>query len=42
MNQVNLNLKKGEITLEDIPLPQLRENGILIKTAYSLISSGTK
>jgi len=42
MLEVNLDIKNGEIRVEDVPIPQLRENGILVRTAYSLISAGTE
>jgi predicted dehydrogenase/threonine dehydrogenase-like Zn-dependent dehydrogenase len=42
LKQVNLSFKKGTINVEDVPPPQLRDGGILIQTAYSLISIGTE
>jgi threonine dehydrogenase-like Zn-dependent dehydrogenase/predicted dehydrogenase len=42
VKQVNLNFKKGTIVLEEVPPPQLRDDGILVQTAYSLISIGTE
>ena len=35
-------LKKGEIVIEEMPVPVCRENGILVKTSHSLISAGTE
>jgi len=35
-------LKKGEIVIEEVPAPILKENSVLIKVAYSVISPGTE
>jgi predicted dehydrogenase/threonine dehydrogenase-like Zn-dependent dehydrogenase len=42
MKQLLQDLKKGEILLEEIPLPNCGVNGVLIKTERSLISPGTE
>lgn len=42
MKQAQLDYKKGLIKIEDVPSPQIRDNGILVQTAYSLISFGTE
>ncbi len=42
MKQLLQDLKTGEIFLEEIPLPNCRQNEILIKTERSLISLGTE
>lgn len=42
MKQLLQDLKKGEILLEEIPLPSCGSNEILIKTERSLISPGTE
>ena len=42
MKQVQMDYKKGLIKIEDVPSPQIRDNGILVQTAYSLISIGTE
>ncbi len=42
MKQLLQNLKKGEILLEEIPLPNCGQNEVLIKTEKSLISPGTE
>lgn len=42
MKQIIQNFKTGEMTIEEIPNPVCRPGGILIKTAYSLISAGTE
>ena len=42
MKQLLQDLKKGEILLEEIPLPTYGQNEVLIKTEKSLISPGTE
>ena len=42
MKQVLQNLRTGEITIEDVPSPQLRSNHLIIGTRASLISAGTE
>lgn len=42
MNQIIQNYQTGQITLEDIPIPQCQDGGVLVKTASSLISIGTE
>jgi predicted dehydrogenase/threonine dehydrogenase-like Zn-dependent dehydrogenase len=42
MKQIFLNIKKGDIELEDIPAPTLKPGGVLVKNHFSLISSGTE
>ena len=42
MKQVTQNYKTGELMLEEVPPPQLRPNGVLVRNAYSLISAGTE
>ena len=42
MKQAQMDYKKGSIKIEDVPSPQIRDNGILVQTAYSLISIGTE
>ncbi len=42
MKQVLQNLRNGEITVEDVPTPQLLSNHLLIRTRASLISAGTE
>jgi predicted dehydrogenase/threonine dehydrogenase-like Zn-dependent dehydrogenase len=32
----------GQISVQDIPVPKCPENGVLVRTAFSLISSGTE
>jgi len=42
MKQVIQNNRTGELKVEDLPAPALRAGGVLVQTAYSLISSGTE
>src|SRR5512134_3877277 len=35
-------IKKGNVTVEEVPAPALDENSVLVETAYSLISAGTE
>ncbi|MEW6733048.1 MAG: bi-domain-containing oxidoreductase [Acidobacteriota bacterium] len=42
MKQVVQNFKTGELKIEELPPPALRAGGVLVRTAYSLISAGTE
>jgi predicted dehydrogenase/threonine dehydrogenase-like Zn-dependent dehydrogenase len=42
MKQVFLNPGNGEITVREVPIPALKAGGVLVKTAYSVISTGTE
>src|SRR5579862_1229758 len=42
MKAVLEDLKSGEVKAYDIPQPELRAGGILVRTAFSAISSGTE
>ena len=42
MKQVVLNLKDGGLTVEDVPIPTLKGNGVLVRNHYSVISAGTE
>jgi predicted dehydrogenase/threonine dehydrogenase-like Zn-dependent dehydrogenase len=42
MKQILQNLKNGDILIEKVPTPSIRENHILIKTTKTLISTGTE
>lgn len=42
MKQVVQNYRTGELSLDDVPSPALRPGGVLVRTAYSLISAGTE
>ncbi|MER5774774.1 bi-domain-containing oxidoreductase [Streptomyces sp. NPDC002039] len=42
MKQVVQNYKSGELALLDVPVPGCKPEGVLVRTAYSLISTGTE
>ena len=42
MKQVFQNLKDGDQIIEEVPIPSLRQNQILVKSICSLISPGTE
>lgn len=42
MKQVVQNFKTGELKIEELPPPALKPGGLLVRTAYSLISAGTE
>jgi len=42
MKQIVQYQKNGELILEEVPIPQCPENGILVKVKFSLISAGTE
>jgi len=42
MKQIVQNLKKGTLTIEDIPVPACKSNGVLVKTHFSAVSVGTE
>ena len=42
MRQVLQNLRSGQTIVEDVPVPGLTRNGVLIQTRTSLISSGSE
>jgi len=42
VKQVVQNYKSGELTLLDVPAPACRPGGVLVRTAFSLISTGTE
>ncbi|MDQ4039003.1 MAG: bi-domain-containing oxidoreductase [Actinomycetota bacterium] len=42
MKQVVQNYKTGELALLDVPVPMCRPGGVLVRTHYSLISTGTE
>jgi predicted dehydrogenase/threonine dehydrogenase-like Zn-dependent dehydrogenase len=42
MKQIAQNYKTGELTLLDVPAPSCRPGGVLVRTAYSVISAGTE
>src|SRR5262245_13588120 len=42
MKQVAQNYKSGELAVLDVPAPACRPGGILVRSLYSLISTGTE
>jgi len=42
MKQVVQNYRTGELQVQELPPPALRSGGVLVRTAYSLISAGTE
>ncbi|MFF8840187.1 bi-domain-containing oxidoreductase [Streptomyces sp. NPDC015130] len=42
MKQVVQNYKSGELTVLDVPVPGCKPGGVLVRTTYSLISTGTE
>ena len=42
MKQIVQNFKTGVLSVEDVPVPKVRNNGLLVKNAFSLISTGTE
>src|SRR5689334_20774240 len=42
MRAVLEDLRTGSINTHEVPLPELREGSILVRTAYSAISAGTE
>jgi predicted dehydrogenase/threonine dehydrogenase-like Zn-dependent dehydrogenase len=42
VKQVVQNYKSGELTLLDVPEPACKPGGVLVRTAFSLISTGTE
>ena len=42
MKQIAQNYKTGELTLLDVPVPACRPRGVVVRTEYSVISSGTE
>lgn len=42
MLQVTQNYKTGAVALEDVDIPALKSGGVLVRTTYSMISSGTE
>ncbi|HEY3262159.1 MAG TPA: zinc-binding alcohol dehydrogenase, partial [Pseudonocardiaceae bacterium] len=42
MKQVVQNYKSGELALLDVPAPACKAGGVLVRTAFSLISTGTE
>src|ERR1035438_9896407 len=42
MKQLIQSYKTGELVISDVPAPVCHDHGILVQTAYSLISAGTE
>lgn len=42
MKQVVQNYKTGKLTVDDVPVPICRSGGVLVRSAYSLVSAGTE
>jgi predicted dehydrogenase/threonine dehydrogenase-like Zn-dependent dehydrogenase len=42
MKQVAQNYKSGELTVLDVPAPSCRPGGVLVRSRFSLISTGTE
>ncbi len=42
MKQITQNLKKGELSTTEVPVPACKSNGLLVKTLYSAVSVGTE
>ncbi|MEU6809316.1 bi-domain-containing oxidoreductase [Streptomyces sp. NPDC046831] len=42
MKQVVQNYRSGELALLDVPVPECKPGGVLVRSAYSLISTGTE
>ncbi|MEK6677770.1 MAG: bi-domain-containing oxidoreductase [Planctomycetota bacterium] len=42
MKQVVQNYRSGELRLEDVPVPICRQGGVLVRSAFSLVSAGTE
>ena len=42
MKQVVQNYRDGTLSIEDVPTPQCRPGGVLVRAAWSLVSTGTE
>jgi hypothetical protein len=42
MKQIAQNYKSGELALLEVPVPAPRPGGVLVRTQFSLISTGTE
>ncbi len=42
MKQVSQEMKKGTMHVEDVPVPALKNGGVIVRNEYSLISAGTE
>lgn len=42
MYQITQNFRTGKVSLEEVPIPLLKGNGLLVQNSYSLVSVGTE
>ena len=42
MKQLFQNMKNGETSIKDLPIPHPGKGNALVQTAYSLVSAGTE
>ena len=42
MHQIQQNYRSGDLDVVDVPVPALRDGGVLVANAFSLISAGTE
>ena len=42
MKQIAQNYKTGELTVLDVPVPACRPGGVMVRSLFSLISTGTE
>lgn len=42
MKQLIQNFKEGELRMEEVPVPQVPDEGVLVQTTYSCVSAGTE
>jgi len=42
LKQVTQNYNTGELNIEDVPVPVCRSGGLVVRSAYSLVSAGTE
>jgi len=42
MKQIAQNYKSGEVSLVEVPAPGCRPGGVVVRSAYSIISAGTE
>lgn len=42
MRAILEDIRSGEVTSHEVPQPELRPSGILVRTAFSAISAGTE
>ena len=42
MKQVAQNYKSGDLAVVDVPVPACKPGGVLVRSLYSLISTGTE